>query len=382
MKYLDNYLPRWQNTLYRKTKTGKIQTWRVWTIDNVVHTEYGQQDGKKQQASKIIEGKNLGKSNETTPSEQAIRKAKSMFEHRLDSKYSATVTEADEPVFLPQLAHDFDKAKAKVKYPVGIQPKLDGVRCLAYWVETDEGDRIELLSRGGKEYAVPHIAEEVSKIIPEGYVFDGELYIHGESLQNINKLVKKHREGPDGSERLEYHVYDGFWMGEEVIPWEDRDSELNDLVVHSVSGKELAGKVKYVESSNANSEDEVRLQLEEFIKNGYEGAIVRVLDAPYLLGHRSSGLLKVKNFKDAEFEITGHYYGTGRAAEAVVWKCKQEEGLEFSVVPKGTIEQREKWGRTALSYYGKQLKVKFWNRTDDNIPQFPIGVCIRLEEDL
>lgn len=373
-------------TLYHETKSGKIQQWRVWTAESLVITEYGLTDGKKQITSKVVKGKNLGKKNETTPQEQAIIKATQMHTHRLERKYSLTEEEARETVYLPMLAHNFDDKKHRVTYPVDAQPKLDGDRCMAYWVEDKDGSQIELLSRGGKVYDIPHITDALAKMLPEGFVVDGEVYKHGVPLQRINSLIKKHREVddeefPEGSESLEFHIYDGFYLGEEKTPWEERQKTLEELLADDWRAYEN-GPIKKVMTEELNSEEEVRAIEKKFVKAGFEGAIIRLKEGVYLWGHRSSDLLKVKSFKEKEFEIVGHYYGTGRAAKAVIWKCLQEEGLEFNVVPMGTMKQREKWGTNPEKYYEKMLKVKFWNRTEDNKPQFGQGVCIRLEEDM
>ena len=68
----------------------------------------------------------------------------------LERKYSLTVEAAKELVFLPMLANSWEKCKKKVVYPVDVQRKLDGVRCMAFW----HGDEVKLLSRGGMEYNV------------------------------------------------------------------------------------------------------------------------------------------------------------------------------------------------------------------------------------
>ena len=362
--------------LYHKTKLNKTIEWEVWTENNLIFTRYGEENGKKQTTSKLTDPKNIGKSNETTPEEQAILEATAMHKHRLDRKYSLTKEDAQETVFLPMLAHDFEKAKHKVKYPVDVQPKLNGNRMLAFWDEGETGPEIRLISRNGKFYTLPHIQEALSSFLPTDYVFDGELYIHGESLQNINRLIKKWRPGPNGSNRLEYHIYDGFFPDQEEIKWTERKNTLQNLT------RDFEKIIRSVSTFSVNSEEHVREFEKLFVSQGYEGAIVRLLDGKYRLGFRSRELLKVKSFLDEEFKIVGHHYGSGRASKCVVWKCIQEDKKTFDVVPKGTFEQRETWGANAESYYGKMLTVKFQNRTDENIPFLPVGLHIRLNEDL
>ncbi|MEJ2027139.1 MAG: aconitase family protein, partial [Limibacillus sp.] len=79
-----------------------------------------------------VEGKNIGRSNETTPQEQAEKEARAAWQKKLDRKYSLTPEEARETVFLPMLAHNWRKQKRYPEFPLDVQPKLDGVRCIAH----------------------------------------------------------------------------------------------------------------------------------------------------------------------------------------------------------------------------------------------------------
>ena len=56
--------------------------------------------------------------------------------------------------YYPMLAHPFNQKKKEIKYPCFVQPKLDGVRCVAV------GD--ELFSRNGNPFpTLNHIKEEL-----------------------------------------------------------------------------------------------------------------------------------------------------------------------------------------------------------------------------
>jgi len=119
------------DTLYHKGSSGALYSWRVWTEGADVCTEYGQIDGKKQLARKTADAKNVDKSNATTPEEQAVAEAKSMWTHRVERKYRRTIDEAkNDEIFLPMLASEFEKRRGQKKdghtYPCDVQPKLDG----------------------------------------------------------------------------------------------------------------------------------------------------------------------------------------------------------------------------------------------------------------
>ena len=363
-------------TLYHTSKTGAIVEWDIWTEGADIVTEFGQRDGKKQLARKTATGKNIGKANETTPEDQAILEAKAMHKKKLDGKYSTSLKEAKKEVFLPMLAASFDKRKDKVTYPVDVQPKLDGVRCMAYW----DGDSVKLMSRGGKQWeCCDHIIRDLEMCLPRGWVLDGELYIHGKTFQEITKLVKKYR--PNESEKVMFHVYDIPRVDDETTsPWSDRFEVLEKFYGMLYGGKSTS--VTTVETYEANTEVDVYELQSRFLEEGYEGAIVREMDGEYRFGYRSNKLLKVKNFCDAEYEITGFTTGVGRFNGCIIWICVTEGGDEFKVVPQGTMEERKAMYDEAEDHIGELLKVKFFELTDDNIPRFPVGLGIRLTEDM
>ncbi len=368
--------------LYHKSRSGKIHSWKIWTEGADVCTEYGQLDGKKQTARKTSIGKNIGKTNETTPAEQAERDAASMFTFKLDRKYSETVSESKETIFLPMLAHDFEKKKKKVKYPVDMQPKLDGLRCLAFYDHDEK--KVFLMSRSGKSYSVPHLEKQIERLLKDNtdLVLDGELYIHGETFQTITRLVKKHR---DESVNLEFHIYDVADVEdpEAVEPetWKDRLRNLKDLF-KDCPKKYRKHLKKHKTIINVKSEKDIYAKQAQWVSEGYEGAIVRTHDHLYNWGYRSPGLLKVKNFHDAEFKVVGYTVGVGKAKETVTWECEAESGQIFRCYSKGSMEERKELKDNADSYVGQWLKVKFFERTDDGIPRFPIGIGFRLDKDM
>jgi len=364
-------------TLYHQGKTGAIVQWDIWTEGADICTEYGQIGGKMQTSRKTATPKNVGRANATSADEQAILEATAMHKKRLDGKYSLTIEDAKKEVFLPMLAGDFEKRKDKVTYPVDVQPKLDGVRCLAYW----DGDSVKLMSRGGKQWeCCQHIIDELETVLPEDWVLDGELYIHGSTFQEITKLVKKLR--PE-SVNVQFHVYD---IPRTNLPtsqwhWDNRKNALN-MFAHRCVTADSCKSVKVVNTHQADAEDDVYQLQSEYLEDGYEGAIVRERDGEYKFGYRSRSLLKVKNFMDEEYKIIGFGTGIGRFEGSVVWICTTEDGKEFRVVPQGTMEQRQELYKDANNSIGSLLKVKFFELTDDNIPRFPVGLGIRLMEDM
>jgi DNA ligase-1 len=363
-------------TLYHKGKGGALVQWDIWTLGNVITTRHGQVGGKLQTTPGIVcEGKNIGKSNETTPEEQAISEAKSMWTYKVERKYSETEEDAQEEVFLPMLAADFKKRKGKgVRYPVDVQPKLDGVRAMAYW----EGDRVVLGTRGGKEWTAPtHIIEELERVLPREMVLDGELYIHGVDFESLTSWAKKkHQE----TIQLQYHVFDmPIDANGATLKWSYRKGMLNTFFFKN---RNKLVHLQQVLTNQANSEKDVLVAEERFVASGYEGAIVRN-DVPYLFGHRSNDLLKVKSSQDAEFKIVGFTHGKGSNVKAVKWICVTLDGVEFDVNPKCSMAKKEQLYREGKQHIGKWLKVVFQNYTSaERKPRFGRSVGFRDPRDM
>lgn len=367
---ITNWLP-----LYKLDKKDGIRQWSIWTDGGTIFTEFGLLNGAKQVSSKVVEPKNTGRKNATTIEEQAILEADSMHKKQQDKGYRVSIDAAKEYILLPMLAQNFEDKKKKVKYPVHVQPKLDGVRCTASWGR----DGIELMSRKGKPYNVPHIKEQLEKILPVGRVFDGELYLHGATFQEVTRLVKKLR--PE-TETITYNMYDSFEFDHEDTPWEEREEYLSDLCLDVLTARKDLPNIRVIETCVAESEEDVYRLQKEFVAAGYEGAIVRFLDGVYEVGHRSNALLKVKSFMDREYKIVDFTEGVGKNVGCVTWICETDEGKQFSVVPKGTYRDKQDWFQKANHYIGSMLTVKFFEYTEDNIPRFPVGLGIRMEEDL
>jgi len=363
--------------LYHKAKGGDLRQWRTWTEGPHILTEHGQVGGKLQISSKTAEGKNIGRANETSPEEQAILEANSLHKYKLDRKYSLTPEEASEELLLPMLAHKYDGSKKnKIQLPADVQPKLDGVRCLA----VREGKSINLISRSGKPYNVPHIAASLDYWLPNGTMLDGELYIHGESCQRITSLVKSADQSGKSykpeSLQLSYYIYDVPVVdGNDSLTWEERSKRLHDL--------RTGYNIEVVIHREVKNDKEIWDAHGAYIQDGYEGAILRGRNGLYLWGYRSSDLLKVKSFQDAEFRVMDARDGKGKMEGCVVWICKNDlTDATFECTMKVTMNERARMYSERKHYIGRQLTVRFFDRTDDSLPRFPVGILFKDEKDI
>jgi DNA ligase-1 len=394
-------------TLYKKTSTGAIEQWRIevepTATPNVwdIVTEYGHVGGKLQTArERVAEGKNLGKKNATTALQQAESQAKSEWETKLTRKgYAQELGKAEAGEnegaggVRPMLAHKFTDYGEELTYPLHVQPKLDGIRCIA--IVGDTG--VTLWSREQKPIvAVPHIARAVEKLgLRPGTVLDGELYNHAlkADFEKISSCVRKKAEAPpEQAALIQYHVYDlprGLPPG---AGFADRILKLDELL------HEASDCIQLVETKIANGYDELTAYMEHCLTRGYEGAMARELAAPYEENKRSHFLQKIKKFDEGEFDVVGVYEGVGKMAGLAIFVCSMEKGHPtlsraearaladkdfagtklFGCKMEGSLESLRQYLDDDTTWRGKQLTVKYQGLTSKRkVCRFPVGKAVR-----
>jgi DNA ligase-1 len=363
-------------TLFAKSKLGKIKQWNIKAQarkDNTAEivTIHGFKDGKKQTATiHIAKGKNIGRKNATSPYQQALKEATAKWAKKRKEGYKkdlSLVMASNNNTDLkgrpkPMLAHKF--SEKKVKFPCYMQPKLDGVRCLAY-----QGiDGIHLISREGTKYdTLKHLKLQLTGFGGFTGFLDGEIYAHGVPFQQFTKWLKTEQVE---TLQLEYHVYDSFnslgdSFGTRLFNTQQRIKRLD------------APQIKMVETVTANNMNDIQEYFSNCIAKGYEGIMIRNIDGKYEAGFRSQNLLKYKEFDDDEFEIVGGYEGKGKYKGCVTFECKTDEGVVFGACPKGTIAEKREYWDNLEDYIGKMLTVRYFGYTDAGRPRFPVGIVIR-----
>lgn len=350
-------------------KSGKTKYWKAKVVTDkknfFIQKEFWQGSGKHQISDPyLIEGKNTGKSNETSDKVQALLELDRIVKKQEDSGYRENGIVYDGRP-LPMTAYSWKNRKDAIKYPCGIQAKWDGIRCCQY--------ESEFWSRKGKIF----VNDLISHLkVKSKYILDGELVIEGETFQTISSYVKKVQ---DDQARLEFHVFD---LMIENMPFQKRYELLQK------ESKKFPANVKLSPTFFAMNDEEVmehhRVFTEFFDYNSdernkmgyFEGTMIRNLNGLYKINHRSSDLLKLKDFVDEEYEIVGFYEGKGRNAGSITFICKIGDE-EFHVNPKGTMDYRKKLWDNRDRLKGKFLTVEFQEKTERGVPRFPVGKAIR-----
>lgn len=270
------------------------------------YTISGLEDGIETESEfTIIEtGKNLGKKNQTNVLTQALMAARTIY-NKYINKYSEYLEDTNSKLQLikPMLAHIYDNKRIHFKKEnIYLQPKLDGLRMIFH---NDILYTRELKIYPGKEY----IKTEMKKIIlPERYnlaliYFDGELYKHGMSLQEINSLGRKETKDTI----LEYNIYDCFIPSEPNLSFEQRLKILTEIKT-----KNDFKHIKIVDTHQVNSFEDIEKHYSYYLKDSYEGVIIRLGNSKYEMNKRSYHLLKYKPIVTEEYIIIDVEEGKGK----------------------------------------------------------------------
>lgn len=351
-------------TLYGYDSKKRIKEWSITVNGDEITISHGLMDGKMTSKTNKVKGKNIGRANETSPEEQALKEAQAKWKKQKDKSYCEDIDNIQGQMN-PMLAKTYDKFDG----PYWVQPKLDGVRAVLKW--TDEWkSEVELKSRGGKSYPVPpHMKSELFALLVanEDNPVDGELYIHGKPLNEIVSAAKKHN---DLTPELEFHVFDSCKVDEH---FDDRFQQMIDDV-----GFSKFKSIKLVETTFIYKESSVDTLHDRYVADGYEGLILRKPNSLYMFDQRSSGLVKYKKFIDDEWEIfdvvpdkDGHGKIICYCPEAV-----DTEDFTFGVTL-GSMSERDWQLANKDKIIGKALTVKYQAKTKHNKPQFGVGVAIR-----
>jgi DNA ligase-1 len=306
--------------------------------------------------------KNVGKSNETTPLEQAVFELASMVTKQRDKKNYVEPGKkiSRKKLPLPMLAQKHKDHSKKILFPCFVQPKLDGNRMVF--------DGSTGMSRGGKPF-IPEVIDHL--LFDVDVMLDGELILPDmPPLQTTMSAIKRYQ--PDLSPTLIYWVYD---IVDESLMQFERLTELKKL--ESI----LPDNVKLVETTLVKNAEELQAKHEEYVLDGYEGTIVRNYEGMYEIGHRSYDLQKKKDFQDEEFEIIDVISGEGLYDQCAIFVCKTKEGKTFRSNPEGTIQQKRQYYMDRKSLKGQFLTCRFFEKTLDGIPTFNVGVSIRDKEE-
>ncbi len=265
------------------------------------------------------------------------------------SKPKAGAKDTAPPVLL---AHSFSEIQPAVD-PSGwwMSEKLDGVR--AWW------DGKGFLSRLGNPYLAP---EWFTAALPP-FPLDGELWLERKQFQRCVAVVRRQDRG-DGWRQIRFLVFDA--------PGHDAAFEQRLDYCQAWFAQQKPEFAAFHPHERCRDQAHLRQELARVEALGGEGLMLRQPGSRYIAG-RSTTLLKVKSFLDAEARIIGHSAGAGRHAGRVgALEVELPDGTKFSV---GTgLSDAE---RNDPPPIGAIITFRYQELSDDGVPRFPSYVGVR-----
>ena len=223
--------------------------------------------------------------------------------------------------------------------------KLDGVR--AYW------DGRQFLSRQGNLFHAPDWFVEQLPQTP----LDGELWLGRKAFQRTVSIVRR-QDKSDLWRELAFVVFDAPAVDD---VFERRLEFLRDSV--AARPYQFA---RLLEQELCRNLDHLRGELDRIDALGGEGLMLRQPGSRYETG-RSSTLLKIKRFHDAEARILEHLPGAGRHKGRLgALSVELPDGTQFSVGTGFSDAQRND-----PPPVGSLITFRYQELSDRGVPRFP-----------
>ncbi len=254
-----------------------------------------------------------------------------------------------------------------------VEPKLDGLRMLII-------DGVAYTRNGRTIDSVGHILEQFESC-KNDFVLDGEI-MGSTGFDEDSGKIRKKGEGPNLS--LTYNVFDcvrrGEWHSRKTVPYSERRKCLEILI----TGKPDLKYVKLVPSLRIPAGSTVRDMFDKrdhMIALGYEGAMLKSLDAPYVF-KRSDAILKLKDFTDADCRVVDWFEGLGkhkgRLGGIIV---EDDKGVRTRVGSGFSDAQRDELWRDQIAIPGRIAEIQYQNLTAEGSMRFPVFVQFRPDKE-
>ena len=302
--------------------------------------------------------------------------------------YRTTIDES----LLPMKAKVYDNTNnrlfKKTDYYLG-QWKINGLRCFitakyntgnmfkpiklcfqscegTYW-NSLENLEYYLLSVLGKKL--------LTYMVEEHYALDGEIYLPGHTVNEINHFVKDPR--CKENKLLQFWCYD--LAIENTIQRTRNDILMNSLYDYSVtflsknSHLNNEDRLVILPSYCIKNDTDATVYRNKFIDLGFEGLIMRNPDAEYQYGKRNLSMIKYKKSTDGKFTIIDIYPEGIKRSNIPLFLCKNDiNDSTFECHVGGSHAYQESILQNKQNYIGKQMYIEYGERSGVN--QLPFHI--------
>lgn len=280
----------------------------------------------------------------------------------------------------------------KIRYPVMVSPKVDGIRCLI-----KDG---QALSRSLKPIPNHHV-QSLAQHWPNG--LDGELIVGSAVDKGAYNRTQSAVMSKEGVPDVIYLTFDRWDMDEE--PFHSRFEAAQPRKEWGTGALNIVA----VHHTQINSEEELLNYETHALALGYEGVMIRDPNGKYKFGRSTVNqgiLLKLKRFEDSEAVILhatelmhngnrattnalGHTERSHRQENLVpmgtlgnLVVTDMKTGVEFEIGTGFTAHQRQHLWDNIDHYIGNVVKYKYLAHGMKDRPRHPVFLGFRDERDM
>ena len=282
--------------------------------------------------------------------------------------------------FIPMLCKTLEDNKPFTKHTYSGQWKINGERCIiTAFKDNDLFKNIHLNYRSREgvdwtdklcyldEYLIPNISKTIlDMMIEEGIGLDGELYLPGYTINDINSFIK--------NTELPQHYHLQYWMYDICIPDMSAIARYNTLkanfkmFIPTTMDKNIhlnyLGRLILLPNYSVKDFSEAVHYRDEFIDMGFEGLVIRDDAASYQFGgKRNQSMMKFKRKEDGKFLIVD-IIPEGKRINLPKFVCKNDINDElFEVTINKPQAEQEEILIHKSTYINKLMLIEFRERS-------------------
>lgn len=383
------------NKYYRRNNNGKPQVWWVYCDNKDVIVYHGVLGGKIREERYVVTKKSVDAEMKSRINDK-VKAGYITLNEVVDETGTPPVEDINNPLlaaylerYLPyDLSNGRDKTilamlaktytgKVWEKEAIMLgQPKINGLRCLitascnnnmfkpySLKFQSREGVVWNTLSNL-EDYLLSVLpASFVNNMIDEGLAMDGEVYLPGYSVNDINHFVKD-ATAPE-NKLLQYWCYD---LAIEDMTQENRDViryRIDHPTQRSCNNEHLNNKERLIilDSIPIGDDNQATKMRDVYLGCGYEGLILRNPNTEYQFGRRRVGYMeKFKTATEGDFMVVDIYKEEKRNLPILL--CQNDvNDAKFETRLSDTFEVQEAVLNHKHSFIGDYVHIHFSERS-------------------
>lgn len=257
------------------------------------------------------------------------------------------------------------------------QYKIDGYRLNIHVTE----DGVTIRTRNGKVVeGYSDLENEALNKLPKGFVYDGEIvapellnWIAENSKNESSEVianrdlfseVMSHAFSKEENKQGVFNLFDMIpvneWQTQKTaLTYEDRLKNIENLIKPlELKHITIVPTSRVYLKSNPDDLKEIVDQFHYFLSIGWEGLMIKNLDAPYEF-KRSKSLLKMKLMDTIDLVVQDVFEGLGKYENKLGGVIVEYKGNEVRVGSGWTDEQRELYWKDPNSIIGKTIEIAY-----------------------